>query len=142
MWTAGSQAGVLAGALFGLFEMHGLGDHSAAPHETHAAAMVPTIAAADPAHGKHSSHTDASDQMPGPESADAPGPASPGMSPAGCCRRAKHVVIRACAAPTICCITGRRRPRGVNAPPGDSAAFQVLAFVCAPLGSRWRRPPS
>lgn len=76
---------VLVGALFGLFAMHGLGDHGAAPHEMHAAAMAPAIAAADAPHGGHSSHAEASDQSPAADSVMAPDSPSPGMWMAGLC---------------------------------------------------------
>lgn len=76
---------VLVGALFGLFAMHGLGDHGASPHEMHASAMAPAIVDADPAHGEHSSHADARDQSSAADPAAAPDSPSPGMWMAGLC---------------------------------------------------------
>lgn len=123
---------VLIGALFGLFAMHGLGDHGAAPHEMHAAAMAPVIAAADPPHGAHAahaSHTGASDELPAKPSAAAPDSPGSGMWMAGLCLA---VLVGALIGFLLA------RPQRV-------AVFNrsnALAFVPArPSGRRDRDPP-
>lgn len=106
--------------------MHGLGDHGTAPHEMHAAAMAPAIAAADPLHG---AHADANDEVPVKPSAAAPDSPSSGM-----------LMVGLCLAILVGALIGflLARPLRVVAWTRSNA----LAFVPArPFGRRDRDPP-
>ena len=74
---------VFAGALMGLFAMHGLSDHGAASHDMRAAMNPAVTAISHAGHAANAAVGETGDALTG--TAEPPGEQSPGMAMAGLC---------------------------------------------------------